>query len=74
MVKEHLPCFPLAVAQSLLLIVLNLLEQRNVETTTTRNNLYKQINKHYTKQYLMTKQIVLKDSTRCYKRVSTGIA
>jgi hypothetical protein len=30
MVKEHLPCFPLAAAQGLLLVVLNLLEQRNV--------------------------------------------
>jgi hypothetical protein len=29
-VKGYLPCFPLAAAQSLLLIVLNLLEQRNV--------------------------------------------
>jgi hypothetical protein len=30
MVKAHLPCFPLAATQGLLLIVLNLLEQRNV--------------------------------------------
>jgi hypothetical protein len=30
MVKGHLPCFPLATAQGLLLVVLNLLEQRNV--------------------------------------------
>jgi hypothetical protein len=30
MVMEHLPCFLLAAAQSLLLVVLNPLEQRNI--------------------------------------------
>jgi hypothetical protein len=30
MVKGHMPCFPLAAAQGLLLTVLNLLEQQNV--------------------------------------------
>jgi hypothetical protein len=36
-----------------------------------RNKQHKQINKQYTKQFLMTKQIVPKDATRCYERVST---
>jgi hypothetical protein len=34
---------------------------------------YKKINKQYTKQYLMTNQIVPKDAIRCYERVSTRI-
>jgi hypothetical protein len=34
---------------------------------------HKQINKQYIKQYLMTKQMVPKDSTRCYKCVSERI-
>jgi hypothetical protein len=42
MVKEHLPCFSLAAAQGLLLLVLNLLEQLNVSTITTGNKQYKQ--------------------------------
>jgi hypothetical protein len=35
-----------------------------------KNKQHKQINKQYIKQYLMTKQAVPKDSTRCYERVS----
>jgi hypothetical protein len=34
------------------------------------NKQYKKINKEYIKQYIMTNQTVLKDSTRCYERVS----
>jgi hypothetical protein len=37
------------------------------------NKQHKQINKQYTKQYLMTKQTVPKDSTRHYERVSVRI-
>jgi hypothetical protein len=37
------------------------------------NKQHKQINKQYIKQYLMTKQTVPKDSTRCYERVSERI-
>jgi hypothetical protein len=35
--KEHLPCFLLVAAESILLVVLNLLEQRNVKTIMTKN-------------------------------------
>jgi hypothetical protein len=34
---------------------------------------HKKINKQYTKQYLITKQTVPKDATRCYERVSARI-
>jgi hypothetical protein len=34
------------------------------------NKQYKKINKEYIKQYIMTNQTVLKDSTRCYESVS----
>jgi hypothetical protein len=37
------------------------------------NMQHKQINKQYIKQYIMTKQTVPKDSTRCYERVSERI-
>jgi hypothetical protein len=38
-----------------------------------RNKQHKKINKQYIKQYLMTNQIVPKDPTRCYERVSKRI-
>jgi hypothetical protein len=42
-------------------------------TVVIGNKQYKKINKQYTKQYLMTNQIVPKDATHCYERVSTRI-
>jgi hypothetical protein len=39
-------------------------------TVVIGNKQYKKINKQYTKQYLMINQIVPKDATRCYERVS----
>jgi hypothetical protein len=43
-------------------------------TLVIGNKQYKQIDKQYTKQYLITKQIIPKDDTHCYKRVGTRIA
>jgi uncharacterized alpha-E superfamily protein len=37
------------------------------------NKQYKKINKQYIKQYLITNQIVPKDATHCYERVSERI-
>jgi hypothetical protein len=37
------------------------------------NKQHKQLNKQYTKQSLITKQIVLKDATRRYEHVSARI-
>jgi hypothetical protein len=42
-------------------------------TIAIGNRQYKQINKKYTKQYLMPKQIVPKGSTHRYKHVSARI-
>jgi hypothetical protein len=42
-------------------------------TVVIENKQHKKINKHYIKQYLITKQIVPKDATRCYEHVSTRI-
>jgi hypothetical protein len=42
-------------------------------TVVIRNKQYKQINKQYTKQCLMTKQIVSKYATSRYERVSVRI-
>jgi hypothetical protein len=42
-------------------------------TVVIKNKQHKHINKQYIKQYLMTKQTVPKDSTRCYERVSERI-
>jgi hypothetical protein len=42
-------------------------------TVVIGNKQYKKINKQYTKQYLMTNQIVQKDATHCYERVSARI-
>jgi hypothetical protein len=38
------------------------------------NKKHKKINKQYIKQYLITKQIVPKDATYCYERMSARIA
>jgi hypothetical protein len=43
-------------------------------TVVIENKQHKKINKQYIKQYLMTNQIVPKDATRCYERVSVRIA
>jgi hypothetical protein len=42
-------------------------------TVAIENKQHEQINKQYTKQCLITKQIVPKDSTHRYKRVSVRI-
>jgi hypothetical protein len=42
-------------------------------TAVIENKQHKKINKQYTKQCLTTKQIVLKDDTRRYERVSARI-
>jgi hypothetical protein len=42
-------------------------------TVVIENKQDKQINKLYTKQFLITKQIVPKDATHRYERVSTRI-
>jgi hypothetical protein len=42
-------------------------------TVVIGNKQHKKINKQYTKQYLITKQIVPKDATRFYERVSARI-
>jgi hypothetical protein len=60
---------PLA-AQSLARQALGDSQSLRLRTVVIEN---KQINKQYIKQYLMTKQIVPKDSTHCYERVSERI-
>jgi hypothetical protein len=42
-------------------------------TVAIRNKQHKQIDKQYTKQYLITKQTVPKDATHRYERVSIRI-
>jgi hypothetical protein len=42
-------------------------------TVAIENKQHKKINKQYTKQYIITKQTVLKDATHCYERVSARI-
>jgi hypothetical protein len=42
-------------------------------TVAIENKQHKQINKQYNKQFLITKQTVPKDATRCYERVSARI-
>jgi hypothetical protein len=42
-------------------------------TVEIENKKHKQINKKYTKQYLITKQTVPKNATHRYERVSTRI-
>jgi hypothetical protein len=42
-------------------------------TVAMGNNQHKQINKHYTKQRLISKQTVPRDATHHYERVSTRI-
>jgi hypothetical protein len=66
------PDSPLA-AQSLALQALGDSQSLRLLTAVIENKQHKQINKQYIKQYLMTKQTVLKDSTRCYEHVSERI-
>jgi hypothetical protein len=42
-------------------------------TVAIRNKQHKQINKQYTKEYLITKQTVPKDATHHYERLSARI-
>jgi hypothetical protein len=63
----------MAAAQSLRSQVLEDSQSRWCLTIAIGNKQLQQINKQYTKQYLNSNQIVPKDSTRCYERVSTRI-
>jgi hypothetical protein len=49
-------------------------QNRQCLTIVTKNKQYKANKKQYIKQYLKSKQTILKDSTRRYERVSTRIA
>jgi hypothetical protein len=60
-------------AQSLALQALGDSRSLRLLTVVIGNKQHMQINKQYIKQYLMTNQIVPKDSTRCYERVSERI-
>jgi hypothetical protein len=42
-------------------------------TVVIGNKQHKKINKKYIKQYVITKQTVPKDATRCYERVTARI-
>jgi hypothetical protein len=64
---------PLA-AQRLALQALGDSRSLRLLTVVIGNKQHKQINKQYIKQYLMTKQTVPKDATRCYERVSERIS
>jgi hypothetical protein len=59
---QSLACQALGDSQSLRLL-----------TVVIENKQYKEINKQYIKQYLMTNQTIPKDSTRCYECVSERI-
>jgi hypothetical protein len=59
---QSLACRALGDSQSLRLL-----------TVVIRNKQHMKINKQYKNQYLITKQTVPKDATRCYKRVSARI-
>jgi hypothetical protein len=62
---------PLATAQSLERRALGDSQSRRRLTIATENKQYKQINEQYTKQYLISKQIVPKGATRRYECMST---
>jgi hypothetical protein len=64
---------PLAVAQSLERRAPGDSQSLQHLTIAIGNKQHKQINKQYTKQCLITKQIVPKYATRCYERVSARI-
>jgi hypothetical protein len=61
---------PLAVAQSLECRAPGDSQSLRRLMVATGNKQHKQINKQYTKQFLMTKQIVPKDTTHHYERMS----
>jgi hypothetical protein len=63
----------LLAAQSLARRALGDSQSLRLLTVVIRNKQHKKINKQYIKQYLITKQTVPKDATRCYERVSTRI-
>jgi hypothetical protein len=63
----------LAVAQSLAHRAPGDSRSLQLLTVVIGNKQHKKINKQYTKQYLITKQIVAKDATRCYECVSARI-
>jgi hypothetical protein len=63
----------LLAAQSLARRALGDSQSLRLLTVVIRNKQHKKINKQYIKQYLMTKQIVLKDATHCYEHVSARI-
>jgi hypothetical protein len=63
----------LLAAQSLARRALGDSQSLRLLTVVIGNKQHKKINKQYTKQYLITKQTVPKDATRCYKRVSARI-
>jgi hypothetical protein len=60
-------------AQSLALQALGDSQSLRLLTVVIENKQYKKINKQYPKQHLMTNQIVPKDATRCFERVSERI-
>jgi hypothetical protein len=64
---------PLSAAQSLARRALGDSQNLRLLTVVIENKQHKQINKHYIKQCLITKQTVPKDATRRYERVSTRI-
>jgi hypothetical protein len=63
----------LATAQSLEYRAFGDSQSRQRLTISIGNKKYKQIEKQYTKLYLMSKQIVPKDATHRYEHVSTKI-
>jgi hypothetical protein len=64
---------PLAAAKSLERRALEDSRSHQSLTTAIENKYYKQVNKQYNKQYLMSKQTVPKDATHHYERVSARI-
>jgi hypothetical protein len=63
----------LLAAQSLARRALGDSQSLRLLTVVIRNKQHKKINKQHIKQYLITKQTVPKDVTRCYERVSARI-
>jgi hypothetical protein len=64
---------PLATAQSLERQALKDSQSLRHLTIAIKNKQYKQINKQYTKQYLLTKQTVPTDATHRYEHVGVKI-
>jgi hypothetical protein len=67
---ERMKILMLAAAQSLVRRALEDSRSHQHLTKATENKHCKQINKQYTKQYLMTKKMVPTDATRHYKHMS----